>query len=73
MRRKKKITSRADSNDHKFCLLGLPAIFASKEDALASKKDLEDYVEDVVKGNCPLRSRAVAAMLSMLGQLQASL
>ena len=65
--------SRADSNDGKFRLPGLPAIFARDEDALARKKDFQDRVEDIFRGNFPLRSRAVSAPPPMPRQLQAAL
>ena len=64
--------SRADSNASKFRLPGLPAIFASEEDALANKKEFHDRVEDVVRGNRPMISRHVAAPPSMPRQFQAA-
>ena len=54
LKRCQKILSWADSNDGKFSLPGLPAIFASKEDALARKRDFQDCVEDIVRGNRPV-------------------
>ena len=54
--------ARADSNHKMFCLLDLPTIFPTKEEALANQKAFHDHVEDVVRNGRPPRTLTAAAL-----------
>ena len=72
LKRNQAKVSRADSNAKKFWLPGKPAIYSREEDALAKKEEFHDRIEDLVRGNRPLHSRAAAAPPSMPRQFRAA-
>ena len=61
--------SVADSTNRRFRLPGDPVLFSCEAEALVKKKEFRDHVEDLIRGDRPLRSHAVERQVPVPTQL----